>query len=544
MLIHKSARIYLLSVFTLSLLSACGGGTSSDSGLISPTTPTNVTWVAGTFAPENTFKDFCSNPRTGSDPFNQNQAYPDKQGTDLHEKMWLRSYSDNSYLWYSEIEDNDPNNFSISDYFNQLKTQENTDSGAKKDNFHFLENTADYNKQTQSGITSGYGIRWQFGTVKPPRKLTVAYTEPNSPAALRGIQRGAQVLEIDGVDFINSNDVDTINAGLSPTQNGQIHAFKLKNIDGSIISYNIESADINTSPVQNTKVIATNVGNVGYVQFNSHIPLAQEGLISAINQFSAQNVAEVVIDLRYNGGGALALASQFAYMISGDNATNNRTFETTVFNNKHTTNDPITGNTLRPTPFYDKKIDYVNNVLTSTNLPSLNMQRVFVLTTGSTCSASEAFMNGLRGIDIDVIQIGNTTCGKPYGFYPQDNCGSTYFTIQFKGINAKGFGDYSDGFVPKESPQFQSEVKGCDVADDFTKALGDPTEGLLSAALEYMKSESCPVIALSRSTIDKGLNKTQNTSKSIDNGLAIKVPNQIYNSIVFENKILSREAIK
>ena len=54
----------------------------------------------------------------------------------------------------------------------------------------------------------------------------------------------------------------------------------------------------------------------------------------------------------------------------------------------------------------------------------------------------------LRGIDIEVIQIGSTTCGKPYGFYGLDNCGTTYFTVQFRGVNAKGYGDYSDGFSP------------------------------------------------------------------------------------------------
>jgi hypothetical protein len=57
---------------------------------------------------------------------------------------------------------------------------------------------------------------------------------------------------------------------------------------------------------------------------------------------------------------------------------------------------------------------------------------VFVLTGGGTCSASEAFMNGLRGVGVEVIQIGSTTCGKPYGFYAQENCGTTYFSIQFR----------------------------------------------------------------------------------------------------------------
>jgi len=544
MVFHKSAKTKIFLALSTLTLTACGGSSSSENpntggGLTPINTPT---WVAGTFEADTKFKDYCATPRTGNDPYNNNAPYPDKAGSELHEKMWLRSYSDNTYLWYSEIEDNDPNNFNVAGYFGQLITNQTTDSGEPKDNFHFSQDTADYKKQTQSGVKSGYGISWQLNEedLTPPRKITVRYTEPNSPSALVDLKRGSQILEVDGADFVNGNNVEVINAGLFPVEAGESHEFKLLEPDGTIITKTIVSADVVSSPVQNTKVIETEIGKVGYLQFNSHIGLAQEGLIDAIREFSNENVSEVVIDLRYNGGGLLAMASQFAYMVAGDNATDNRTFEKTIFNDKYPSTNPITGNSLSPTPFYDKKIDYVAYKFTSEDLPSLDLQRIFVLTTGSTCSASEAFMNGLRGIDIDVIQIGTSTCGKPYGFYPQDNCGDTYFTIQFKGVNAKGFGEYSDGLVPKESPQFASEVKGCKVEDDYSKALGDPTEGMFSAALEYMKSESCPVVALSKAS------KSNDTiqSNSQNDGLAIKVPNQILNSIILENKILHRREIK
>ncbi|PAJ73901.1 peptidase [Pseudoalteromonas sp. NBT06-2] len=541
-ILGKSKIALALSVVTLV---ACGGSSNNETKPVTEPstgiTPIEApTWVAGTFEPQNKYKNYCENPRTGNDPYNNSEPYPDKAGSELHEKMWLRSYSDHTYLWYSEIEDNDPNNFNVADYFSQLKTKQTTDSGAQKDNFHFSQNTADYKKQTQSGVTSGYGISWQFDSVVPPRKLIVRYTEPNSPAALLDVKRGTQIIEIDGADFVNGNNVNAINAGIFPSEVGESHDFKLLEPDGTMVTKTFVSADVISSPVQNTKVIETQVGKVGYLQFNSHIVLAQEGLINAIALFSDENISEMVVDLRYNGGGFLALASQFAYMVAGDHATNGATFEKTIFNDKHQSTNPITGNTLSPTPFFDKKIDYTTYQFTSEDLPSINLQRIFVLTTGSTCSASEAFINGLRGIDIDVIQIGNTTCGKPYGFYPQDNCGETYFTIQFKGVNAKGFGEYSDGFVPKESPQYLSEIKGCNVADDYSKALGDPSEGMFSAALDYMISESCPVVALSRAA--KGDNKLQSGAQN--DGLAIKVPNQILNSIILENKINSHLPIK
>ena len=101
-------------------------------------------------------------------------------------------------------------------------------------------------------------------------------------------------------------------------------------------------------------------------------------------------------------------------------------------------------------------------------------------------------MNGLRGAGVEVIQIGSTTCGKPYGFYPTDNCGTTYFTIQFKGANEAGFGDYADGFSPANASGPGEDIPGCSVADDFTRQLGDPTEGRLAAALAYRDGGGCP----------------------------------------------------
>jgi hypothetical protein len=99
----------------------------------------------------------------------------------------------------------------------------------------------------------------------------------------------------------------------------------------------------------------------------------------------------------------------------------------------------------------------------------------------------------LRGENVQVIQIGYTTCGKPNGFHPEDNCGTTYFTIEFKGVNAAGFGDYTDGFAPSNSlAPGGSRVPGCSVADDFTHELGDPSEARFAAAIDYMGTSSCP----------------------------------------------------
>ncbi len=483
------------------LLVACGGGGGGSAvpstGVTTPIQPpADVSrWVQGQFPAESALKNFCANPRTGADPYNNNLPYPDKAGTAAYEKMWLRSWSNNTYLWYSELPDVDPENFTVAQYFAQLKTTAKTDSGAAKDNFHFQQNTAEYKKETEGGFTSGYGINWYVASSRPPRQFTVAYNEPDSPALKAGLPRGAQLVNVNGVDFINESStagLTTINAALFPAA-GQSHTFTFRLTDGTQRDFNLTSADVRKVPVPQVKVLETAAGKVGYFQFNSYVAAAQPQLINAIRQFNDANIKELVVDLRYNGGGLLALSAQLGYMLAGPQVIQNRIFEKTVFNDKHGSINPVTKQSVVPMPFINLGIDYEKSQFTSETLPNLAIRRVFILTTDDTCSASEALINGLRGVDMDVVLIGGKTCGKPYGFYPTDNCGTTYFTIQFSGVNAKGFGDFADGFNPTANPVFSADVKGCAVMDDFTKPLGDSRERLLSTALHYINNNRCPV---------------------------------------------------
>lgn len=529
-------------------LSACGGSGSSsttpDPISVAPPaaeTPSEPVWQAGVYEPESEFINQCVAPRSGIDPFSGN-AYPDEQGTAMDEKLWMRSWTNDTYLWYDEVEDNDPANFTIAGYFDQLKTTELTPTGTLKDNFHFSRATDEYNTLTQTGVSSGYGFEWEFVSLVTPRELIVQYTEPNSPAAQAGIPRGASLKTVDGVDFVNANTqeaVDVINAGLFPSESGKTTNFTFDLVDGSELTVSVTSANIEVSPVQNVRILDTDIGKVGYFQFNTFIRTAQDSLISTFEQFIDNNVTELVIDLRYNGGGLLALASQLSYMVAGPNQTNNAIFETLQFNDKYPTTNPVTGSTIRPTPFYSNEIDYNEGVLTNTLLPSLSVSTVYVITTGSTCSASEAVINSLRGIDVEVVQIGSPTCGKPYGFYPTDNCGTTYFTIQFQGVNNKGFGDFADGFIPTSTPNFAFELPGCSVADDFTNPLGDANEGMLAAALAYAQTGSCPASAAGTegTAVAEQSQQVQSSFGTAKTSLAIKAPHRERDALILHNKI-------
>lgn len=467
-------------ISTSLLLTACGGSSSGDSDNTSGSTAPQ--WVAGTFADYSSLANQCSAPLT--------------------QKLWLRSWSNDTYLWYDEIIDRDPAPYSVAEYFGLLKTNELSDTGSLKDNFHFSMSTEEWELLNGSGASVGYGMELSLRNASAgvSRQVTVAYNEPNTPASNAGVSRGAIIVSVDGVNVANANDsasIDILNAGLFPSTSGKQTVFVVRDLNAQTDrSVTLTAGTVVSTPVQNTKTITTDSGKVGYLQFNSHIATAEKGLYDAMTTLSNAQVDDLVIDIRYNGGGLLAIASQLAYMVAGDTATANRVFERTSFNDKYPTIDPVTRNALTPMPFIPESLGFNTSLLRSgVSLPTLNLNRVFVLTTPGTCSASEALMNALRGIDIEVIQLGDTTCGKPYGFYPTDNCDTTYFTIQFKGVNDKGFGEYSDGFVPSINPTVDSEVPGCMLDDDLTHALGDSNERLLSAALYYRDNNSCPATA-------------------------------------------------
>ena len=472
---------YWLLVPLILLVIACDSNTDE--------TPSSDTiFVAGIFENANNFVNKCEVPRSGIDPATQ-APFEDEQGTGLDERNWLRSWSNDFYLWYDEIIDRDPENFTTPEYFALLKTEELTENGNPRDQFHFTVPTANFFQTAIQGDSVSTGINWVANQTSPPRDFTVAYINPDSSAFDAGVSRGDLVLEIDGVSVVNDSSdsgINTINQGLFPSTAGETIEFRFRRTDNSEYTVDLDVELLMTSPVLLHQTISTSTGNVGYLVFNDHSRVAEQQLITAFEDFSADGVSDIVLDLRYNGGGFLFIASQIGYMIAGDTATANKSFERLVFNDKHTEVDPFTLAPLQPTPFF--RVD-----TSGSPLPTLNLNRVFVITTGSTCSASESIINSLRGIDVDVIQIGETTCGKPFGFYATDNCGTTYFSIHFRGENHKGFGDYADGFIPSAIDNQLADIRGCVVADDLTHVLGDSDEAMLAQTLFYRENNECSV---------------------------------------------------
>jgi carboxyl-terminal processing protease len=518
-------RVLLLPLF--GVLASCGsdgGDGVGGSGFPVGASSGPSAWQANVFQPSANFDAMCVNPRAGT---------TDRQGTRTDENNWLRSWTNEFYLWYGEVTDRDPSLYPTPDYFDLMKTNTLTPSGQPKDKFHFTYDTEVWEALSQGGVQAGYGAEFEVLASRPPRRIVVSYTEPGTTAASQ-LARGDEIMQVDGQDAVNGNTqaiVDTLNAGLFPEGTGESHTFVVRNTAGVTRSVTMSSATITRVPVPISTTIPTASGLVGYMQFNDHIATAEDDLEAAIASLRNQNVTDLILDLRYNGGGYLDMASELSYMIANTTLTTGRTFERIVFNSKFPSRNPITGETLTPTPFHSTSQGFVGSP--GRQLPTLNLGRVYIITGTGTCSASESIINSLRGVNIEVYVIGSTTCGKPYGFYPTDNCGTTYFTIQFRGENAASFGDYSDGFSPaNQAGTVGTTVPGCSVADDFSQPLGNPAEGRLAAALAFRASnnQTCPAATGSANP------RVAKASTWLDeDGLAVSKPAALTNRIIRRN---------
>jgi len=521
MAVHRLARLafVVLASYAGLPLAGCGGGETSVSSPVAaappappPTAPapppppppppqsSGPTWTANVFQPASDFVDRCAVVRTGVDL--EGRPFTDRPGSTLLEKFWLRSWTEETYLFNTEVVDRNPADFSTREaYFDVLKTTATTPSGRPKDEFHFVIPTEEFLRERNAVASSGYGAEIVVFQGTPPRDVRVLFTEPSSPAsAVQGgrpsLRRGSRFLRADGVDVVNGAqsqaEVDILVNALFPSRSGERHTFTVQDPDGTTRDIALNSADVAPLAVNRFSVLTTPNGRYGYALINTFNTFAsEEQIFTALESLNRQGVNDLVLDLRYNGGGLLAVASQLAYMVAGPTRTAGRAFDRLRFNASAGNRNPVTGEINEPTPFFSTGLGF--SLSEGRALPAFNLSRVFVLSTEETCSASESIINGLRGIGLEVVLIGSRTCGKPFGFYPTDNCGNTYFTIQFQGANDLGFGDYADGFVPANSSEpFGVRAPGCVAPDDLSFELGDPREGMLAAALSYGANRVCP----------------------------------------------------
>ncbi|MFO1220344.1 MAG: S41 family peptidase [Burkholderiaceae bacterium] len=380
----------------------------------------------------------------------------------------LRSYFDDWYFWYALSPKPAPGSQPTVDaYFNAL-LYTGTDANFPADRWSFHQSTESFNQFFGDGKTLGYGIavaglEVTSPTPQPGAPLYVRYVEPLSPAATAGVVRGDRVVSINGrtaAEMIGANDFSL----LSPAAAGDRITVVLANASGQR-TVAITAAVFALTPVSRSAVVTSPAGRkMGYLVVKDMITQAGTPMASAFQSFAAQGVTELVIDLRYNGGGFVSVARDLASYVRGATTARPTTFASLLYSDKRSG----------------------SNTAFTFNSPAnmLTLSRVYVLAGPRTCSASEQVINALRPF-VDVVLLGDTTCGKPVGFNPADDgCGETYSIVTFESVNARNEGRYFNGFDPR-----------CAIAEDFTKTLGANDEPLLAAARNHADGIGCPVLA-------------------------------------------------
>lgn len=396
------------------------------------------------------------------------------------QNVWLRDYFAQSYFWNRLAPRPDPSPYgSLSEYFAALLYAGGDPAPAldpapastliwPADKWSNFQPTVSYSQFFTDGQSLGWGISVAGLEVAglPSAPLYVRYVEPKSPAALAGVVRGDQVLSINGrlsPELIATNDF----SALTSTATGQVLTLGLRNAAGDR-TVQLVSQVFDLTPLSMARVVTTSQGKkVGYLVLKDMINQLLTPLEMAMADFKSQGVSELVLDLRYNGGGYVSVANTIASYVAGTSGAG-KVFASLRYNDLQSSSNSL--------------------VRMSSPAPSsaLGLQRVYVLMGRRTCSASEMVINGLRGVGVQVVGLGETSCGKPFGFQPVSQCGNTFSVVNFESVNAQGQGRYFDGLTAT-----------CPVAEDWKQTLGQSAEPLLMSALYHADRASCPLLATS-----------------------------------------------
>jgi carboxyl-terminal processing protease len=455
--------MHTLATAAVLQLVSCGGG---GGGLTSPTLPSaqlEGTRITG----------------TGANTSDWDAA----TCTDTRQKSWVRANLNEDYFFYREapLSAIEPTTFtgSVIDLFKAYTTE----GLPQKDRFSFVTTQAKADAAFQAGISTDIGAT----LVRDPasKEIRIAFVDPNGPAFTAGLRRGMQLKS-------GNNTALSLSDGQPVLSQAQFDSM-FASPEGTVVTVGVTTppataetpftltiATFNETPVLMAKVLdgIAGPGKVGYLAHTSFVaPIAETQLADAFKTFATAGVTDLVVDLRYNGGGYIFIASQLAYMVAGNARSANKTFEAFVFNDKRSAEN-------QSEPFRTTITNFLNtaNPRQGEALSPLNLSRVFVLATGNTCSASEAFVSALRGVDVEVVMVGSTTCGKPYGFSQENNCALSYFPLEFEGRNHKGQVVPVTGLTPTAT---------CTISDDLDHELGDPSERMLSSSISYMVNGAC-----------------------------------------------------
>ncbi len=332
---------------------------------------------------------------------------------------------------------------------------------APNDTFSYITDEQSHTGRFTEGENVGFGWVLQRNSND---ELYFKLVEEGSPLANAGFSRGDQLVAINDIpafDFFQQPGAER-DAMLSSEDNGATVRFTVRSPAGASLTRTVTKATYSLGTVLDNRVIERNGIRIAYLHFYQFLGTSSAELSEAFASLAAQNISELVLDMRYNFGGRVVVAAELASYLIGH------------------------GNTDEAFAVYRPNANYAEYTSTFNFVnrdDALNLNRLFVLQTDDTCSAAELVVNGLRPF-MDVVTIGGTSCGKPYASVPNTACGKVMNALELEAVNAAGVGGYYNGIAAD-----------CAASDNLNQDLGSPSENLLSAALAYIEEGSCPAVS-------------------------------------------------
>jgi carboxyl-terminal processing protease len=400
-----------------------------------------------------------------SGAFNADGTPNRKVSGDIRDSVYF--YSEYAYLWYQ--------NLPISAIFNPLKyadpesviagvrTFSDKDATGKNlDKWSFVASKAEWNS-ISSGSSKDFGAYYRFAS---NGDFYIRQVFANSDMGKQGVKRGFRVVSVAGLT--PKNDETFINQLFAALDKNTIE-MKLELPDKTQKTYTFNLTDFQTNTIQEAKVFEDGTKKIGYFCFTDFLgDDTAAGLDAVFNDFKAKGVNELVIDLRYNGGGYVNLATQLANLIAPSSASGKAML----------------------TYQYNDKLKSINKTINFAPSNKLGLTKIVIITTKNSASASELLINSLTP-HMDVKIVGSASSGKPVGFPIIPVMQYVVAPVAFKTTNSEGKADYYQGFTP-DFPE----------VDDLTKNFGDPTEKCLSVALQYLKTGKVIVNATRNARIE------------------------------------------
>lgn len=377
--------------------------------------------------------------------------------------VWWINESDSEniplYLWNDQVTAADPLSSQFSkgeDVMNYIRSFPQV-NGKKVDRYSFLDRTGAVSGELEGGVSGDFGFMIAAALDTAGNyHLYVEYVYGASPAGRANIQRGDEIVSINNNADMNLDDNANLNRINQALFQSQSVALKLQKPDEND-SYNadISVAQYHINPVLFDTVYTVNNEKVGYFVYNSFVSVgsdangaqAQKEIDDAFNNFKDKGIKDLIVDLRYNGGGAV-LSTEYLDNLIAPSAANGKTMYSYEYNT------PLTQYFNSTTDLKSEFIDPVKFDLAALNL---NLNRVFFIVGSGTASASELTINNLKPY-MDVKLIGDTTYGKPVGFFTipiefvTDTAGYAHvadmYAINFKSVNSAGQSDYYSGMTP------------------------------------------------------------------------------------------------